>query len=122
MTGPDPSDPNCEIWEVLSVFKGRWKGEIIAQLHDRTRRYSELRKLIPKASARVMTASLRDLERDGVVLRKRLEGTPARVDYSLSAYGEQLVPLLDAIRQWGKQHFNCVQHCRKQYDREHAKS
>ncbi|MEM9021245.1 MAG: helix-turn-helix domain-containing protein [Planctomycetota bacterium] len=119
----DPSkqpDPNCGIADVLSLFKGRWKGEVIALLFDQTMRFNELRRELPGASARALTESLRQLERDGVIVRTQFKAVPPRVEYRLSSYGNQLVPLLDQIYDWGQEHFDCVRACRAKYDAANA--
>ncbi|MEM9346940.1 MAG: helix-turn-helix domain-containing protein [Planctomycetota bacterium] len=117
---PEQPDPNCGIADVLSLFKGRWKGEVIALLNDQTLRFNELRRELPGASARALTESLRHLERDGIILRTQFKSVPPRVEYKLSNYGEQLVPLLDQIYDWGQEHFNCVRACREKYDAANA--
>ncbi|MEM1026714.1 MAG: helix-turn-helix domain-containing protein [Planctomycetota bacterium] len=117
MDKPPPPDPNCRIADVLDVFKGRWKGEIIALLREETLRFSSLRKRMPSASARSLTESLRGLERDGVIKRQQFDAVPLHVEYSLTGYGEELLPLLDRIQAWGNKHMSCVRACREQFDR-----
>ncbi|MEM6551381.1 MAG: helix-turn-helix domain-containing protein [Planctomycetota bacterium] len=113
-------DPNCRISDVLDIFRGRWKGEIVALLRDETLRFTELRRRIPGASARTLTENLRGLERDGVLIREQFAEVPPHVEYSLSGYGDELLPLLDRIREWGEQHLGCVEACRAAYDAKHA--
>ncbi|MEM1099704.1 MAG: helix-turn-helix domain-containing protein [Planctomycetota bacterium] len=113
---PTHPDPNCRIAEVLNVFKGRWKGEIIALLRDDTLRFSTLRRKMSSASARSLTESLRALERDGVIRREQFEAVPPRVEYSLTDHGRALLPLLDMIQQWGEHHLGCVEACRQDFD------
>lgn len=117
MTEPSPPDPYCRIAEVLSVFKGRWKGEIIALLREDTLRFSTLRRRISTASARSLTESLRALERDGVVSRQQFVAVPPHVEYSLTEHGRALLPLLDLIQAWGEKHLACVEACREDFDR-----
>ncbi|MEQ9455385.1 MAG: helix-turn-helix domain-containing protein [Phycisphaeraceae bacterium] len=113
-------DPKCKISDVLDIFKGRWKGEIIKLLSEQALRFSELKTQLTSASARVLTESLRALERDGVIQRNDLSAPRPHVEYSLSPYGVQLVPLLDQIKAWGEKHINCVRTCRDRYDAAHA--
>lgn len=110
-------DPQCRVSDVLDVFKGRWKGEIIRLLSDQSMRFSELKSSLRQPSSRVLTESLRALERDGVLIRHEVERLPPHVEYALSDSGLQLVPLLDEIRAWGAQHLKCVRAHREQYDR-----
>ncbi|MEM9913516.1 MAG: helix-turn-helix domain-containing protein [Planctomycetota bacterium] len=116
MTEYDHIDPNCRIASVLDIFKGRWKGEIIAVLRSGPKRFSTLRSEMPAASARSLTESLRALERDGILQRRQFEEIPPHVEYSLTARGRELLPLLDQIQRWGEVHLSCVEACRETYD------
>ncbi|MEM6750145.1 MAG: helix-turn-helix domain-containing protein [Planctomycetota bacterium] len=115
MTDARP-DPRCRIAEVLDVFKGRWKGEIIAALRQSPMRFNALRAQLPAVSARTLSESLRGLERDGVVTRTEHPDASPNVDYALSPRGQELVPLLETIDAWGEAHLGCVAACREAYD------
>ena len=83
---------------------GKWKVLIVWHLSFGARRFAELRDLLPGISEKVLTAQLRDLERDGVIRRVRGETVPLRVSYSLSDAGEELVPVMEAMCKWGTKH------------------
>ena len=97
---PDPG--HCPVETTLGVLGGRWKPRILYQLRERPRRFNELRRLIPKVTQRMLTQHLRELEADGVVVRTVHEQVPPHVEYSFSAKGRTLLPLLDALAEWGR--------------------
>ncbi|MFN3613225.1 MAG: winged helix-turn-helix transcriptional regulator [Rubrimonas sp.] len=96
-------DPNrCPVESTLSVIGGRWKPLILYHLRDRPRRFNELRRLMPKVTQRMLTQHLRELEADGVVIRDVRDQVPPHVEYSFSAKGRSLLPILDAMADWGR--------------------
>lgn len=90
----------CPIEEVMVVLSGRWPALLLYYLQQGTKRFGELRKDNPTISHRMLTRELRKLEAAGVVVRTQYEGYPSRVDYSLSASGKALLPLIDALGDW----------------------
>ena len=92
---------HCPVETTLAVIGGRWKPLILYHLRERPRRFNELRRLMPKVTQRMLTQHLRELEADGVVVRDVREQVPPHVEYSFSAKGETLLPLLDAMAVWG---------------------
>ena len=94
----------CPIMRTLEVIGGKWKPIVLHYLEDGPRRAGELMRLVPQASGKVLTQQLRELERDGVITRTVHSQVPPRVDYALSELGHTLVPLLDAMCQWGLAH------------------
>ena len=84
------------------VIGGKWKGEILFILFDGTKRYGELRKLIPDTTQRMLTTQLRELEEDGVIERKVYAQVPPKVEYSISKRGQALKPIIDAMWYWGR--------------------
>jgi DNA-binding HxlR family transcriptional regulator len=84
------------------VIGGKWKGELLYILFTGTKRYGELRKLIPNTTQRMLTLQLRELEEDGVIDRKVYPVVPPKVEYSISKRGESLKPIIDAMWHWGK--------------------
>ena len=98
-------DTGCGVEACLEVIGGKWKGLLLYELMNRgTLRFSEIQKLKPGLSPRILTAQLRQLEHDGVIVRKVYAVVPPRVEYSLSEAGDSLRPLLDAMRKWGDSH------------------
>lgn len=94
----------CPVQGTSNVFSGKWKVLIVWHLSFGTRRFAEVRDLLPGVSEKVLTAQLRELERDGVVKRVVTESVPPRVDYMLSDAGNELVTVMEAMCSWGTKH------------------
>lgn len=86
----------------LDLIGGKWKSVILFRLSEGTKRFSELGRLLPRVSPRMLTRQLRDLERDGLVTRTVYAEVPPRVEYSLTDTGRTLQPVLDALLAWGE--------------------
>lgn len=94
--------PNeCPLSNCLSIIGGTWTPNIIWYLSKGARRFSELKDDIQGISAKMLTARLKRLEADGVVLREVVPSSPPTVEYRLSDLGERLVPAIDAIADVG---------------------
>lgn len=93
---------NCPVEVTLDVIGGKWKSVILWHLRTKEKRFTELRKLIPNITVRMLTNQLRELEQDGVIHRTVYAEVPPRVEYALSESGKSLRPILDALCQWGK--------------------
>lgn len=92
---------NCPIEVALGVIGGMWKTLIIRELIGGTRRYSEIHRALEPVTHKMLAQQLRDLENDGVVLRKVYPQVPPKVEYSLSTLGRELIPLMGAMKTWG---------------------
>ena len=95
-----PND-GCPVSTTLHLIGGKYKALLLWHLAERTLRFGELRRLVPEATPKMLTQQLRELERDGLVCRKVYPVVPPRVDYSLTARGSSLFPLLSAMYDWG---------------------
>lgn len=94
---------NCEKELTLAVIGGKWKLIILWHLGlEGTKRFSELKKLIPHITQKMLTNQLRELEEDQLILRKVYPVVPPRVEYSLTEHGESLMPVLKMMYTWGK--------------------
>ncbi|MFD2334587.1 winged helix-turn-helix transcriptional regulator [Cohnella sp. GCM10020058] len=94
---------NCEKELTLAVIGGKWKLIILWHLGlEGTKRFSELKKLIPHITQKMLTNQLRELEEDQLVSRKVYPVVPPRVEYTLTEYGESLIPVLKMMYNWGK--------------------
>ncbi|OMI04928.1 transcriptional regulator [Bacillus swezeyi] len=94
----------------LSVIEGKWKLIILCHLGLKgTKRFGELRKLIPKITKKMLTTQLREFEEDGLVHREVYPVVPPKVEYSLTKQGESLFPILKALEDWGRNYME--QHC-----------
>jgi DNA-binding HxlR family transcriptional regulator len=97
----NPESPACKgINEVLSRIGDRWSMLIVANLAEGARRFSELRRAIPTISQRMLTLTLRGLERDGLVTRGGMLGVTVRVDYELTSLGHSLRGPVCTLSQW----------------------
>lgn len=86
----------------MGVIGGKWKTVILFHLIGKTLRYNELRKETPTVTERTLSLQLKTLEEDGVIKRKvYYSKPPLKVEYSLTDFGETLVPLLQSIADWG---------------------
>ena len=95
----------CAVEACLEVIGGKWKGVILHHLMTRgILRFNEIQRLKPTLSPRILTAQLRELEQDGVIVRKVYPVVPPKVEYSLSRAGESLKPLIKAMQDWGDEY------------------
>ena len=94
----------CPVEQTLDLIGGKWKGVIIYHLLDSTKRFNELRRKLPTATQRMLTRQLRELEECGLVHREVYPQVPPRVEYSLTAEGRSLAPIILAMYEWGTQH------------------
>jgi DNA-binding HxlR family transcriptional regulator len=93
----------CAISASVETVGGKWKTSILMHLRDETMRFGELQRAVA-VSHKVLSQQLKELENDGIVQRQVYAEVPPRVEYSLSAYGKTLQPLLDALHIWGQAH------------------
>ena len=91
----------CPVDRTLRVIGGRWKALILYYLRGGPKRFNELRRMMPSVTQRMLTQHLRELEADGVIDRKVFPVVPPHVEYSLSAIGVSLLPVMDAMADWG---------------------
>ncbi|MBP2302726.1 winged helix-turn-helix transcriptional regulator [Azospirillum picis] len=91
----------CPVEITVDVAGGKWKPMIIYRLLDGPRRFGDLRRLAGNPSQRSITLQLRQLEADGILVRKVFAEVPPRVEYSLTEFGMTLAPVLVAMRDWG---------------------
>jgi DNA-binding HxlR family transcriptional regulator len=94
----------CPVQATSNVFAGKWKVLIVWHLSFGSRRFAEIRDLLPGVSEKVLTAQLRELERDGVIRRHVTRSVPPRVDYTLSDAGDELIAIMEKMCVWGTTH------------------
>lgn len=99
----DCSD-GCPVEAALELIGGKWKGLALYHLSGGTKRFNELKRLAGSVTQRTLTKQLRELEADGLVRRTVYPVVPPKVEYTLTAKGEALVPVLVALRDWGTEH------------------
>ena len=104
LTDVTPDMAASGVESALRLLEGRWKMVIIFHLFARgTLRFSELERAIPAVSQKMLIQQLRELERDGVVVRTVHPQVPAKVEYHLTAWGQAMCPALDALLEWAAQ-------------------
>lgn len=94
------SSYSCSVEAALDVIGGKWKGVILYHLLGGTKRFNQLRRLIPNVTQRMLTKQLRELEADGLVTRKIYAEVPPKVEYSLTDSGEKLRDIIFMLRKW----------------------
>jgi len=104
MDAPPEAAPTQGVETALQVLGGKWKVLILWHLIGTTQRYGALRRVIPAITEKMLIRQLRELERDGIIARTSYPSIPPRVEYSMTAYGYSLSPLLTALCQWGWSH------------------
>jgi DNA-binding HxlR family transcriptional regulator len=93
--------PGCAVEATLNLIDGKWKGVVLYHLFEGTLRFNEIRRRLPSVTQRMLTNQLRELEADGLIARKVYPEVPPRVEYSLSARGRSLEPVIMALKAWG---------------------
>jgi DNA-binding HxlR family transcriptional regulator len=113
-----PDDPALDALQgALGVLGAKWSLSVLARLTSGTHRFNELLRQIDGVSRRMLSATLRQLERDGLVLRHVYARVPARVEYELSDTGEELLMALAPLLDWGKIHQLEIAEARERFDR-----
>ena len=102
--------------DVLQRIGDKWTVLIVMQLWDGSRRFSEIRRAVPTISQRMLTLTVRGLERDGLVTRTVTPSIPPRVDYELTVLGRSLGEHLRALGQWAFTNQSAMERARKAYD------
>ena len=94
----------CPVRTTLNVLGGKWKLLILSYLLNESRRYGELRRLMPEITEKMLIQELRELETDGIVARTVHQTVPPRVDYSLTGQGQRVRPVFAELLGWGQQY------------------
>ena len=116
MRDTDPDDPECEVRTILDRIADKWSLLVICVLADGTQRFSELKREIDGISQRMLTLTLRQLEREGLVTRTVFPVVPPRVDYELTELGSTLLDTIQALVAWAGKHGNEIKKARAAYD------
>lgn len=107
----------CPIDFTIDVLGGKWKPLILYYLLEGTKRFGALQRLLPQVTRRMLTQHLRELEHDGIVHRQVYTQVPPMVEYSLTALGRSLEPVLLTMLDWGQRHNDEVQQHRQASER-----
>jgi DNA-binding HxlR family transcriptional regulator len=115
----DPSNPVCRtISTLLSRIGDKWTVLVVTTLGEGPRRFNELRREIPSVSQRMLTLTLRNLERDGLVSRTVTPSIPPRVDYALTEVGRSLLMPVNALAQWAIDNVQTIHAAQSRFDAE----
>ena len=106
----------CPSRQVLDALSDKWVTLVLTALAGEPRRYSELSRTIAGVSQKMLTQTLRMLERDGLLTRTITPSVPVRVDYELTPLGETILPVVGAIKQWSEAHIEQIHEARAGYD------
>ena len=94
----------CPVEATISLIGGKYKAVILWHLLHGTMRYSELHRKMPHATDKMLAQQLRELEKDGLITRTVYPVVPPKTEYNLTAFGQSLVPILDAMCDWGNEY------------------
>src|SRR5262245_34351311 len=95
---------SCGLGPAFEVIGGKWKAPILWEIHRETRRFGELKRLVPGISEKMLIQQLREMEADGLVHREVFHEVPPRVEYSITKLGASLVDALMPLTTWGDKH------------------
>ena len=109
---------NCPVRDVMDNIGGKWNSLMILSLADGSLRFSQLRRLIPDISQRMLTQTLRDLQRDGYIHRTVFPTQPPSVEYALTDLGRSLLGLLKHFVDWSLENHGAIRAAREVYDAE----
>jgi DNA-binding HxlR family transcriptional regulator len=116
----DPKNPVCRtISDLLSRIGDKWSVLVVSTLGDGSKRFNELRREIPSVSQRMLTLTLRNLERDGLVSRTVTPTIPPRVDYALTELGKSLQGPINALAVWAMDNVGTIHAAQARYDAVH---
>ena len=119
----DPTSPVCRvIGGLLQRIGDKWTVLVVTTLADGSKRFNELRREIPTVSQRMLTLTLRNLERDGLVSRTVTPSIPPRVDYELTELGHSLVGPLHGLELWALEHVKDIHEAHARYDAKQDKA
>ncbi|MCI3277279.1 helix-turn-helix domain-containing protein [Streptomyces cylindrosporus] len=115
---PDMFDPLCPSSAMPFRVGDKWTGMVIRCLEDGPRRFTELRAPLRAVTPKVLSETLRAMERDGLLTRTSYDENPPRVEYTLTPLGRSLLPLLDAARTWSRTHLPLLLAARTAHEQE----
>ncbi|WP_369745139.1 winged helix-turn-helix transcriptional regulator [Paenarthrobacter sp. AMU7] len=110
----------CPARQLLEAISSKWVTLVLLALEEGPQRHSELRRLIPGASQKMLTSTLRSLERDGLIDREVTASVPVRTDYELTARGRSLLPIIFDMKEWAEDNMDAVAAARQRHDRARA--
>ncbi|GLY77876.1 winged helix-turn-helix transcriptional regulator [Actinoallomurus iriomotensis] len=115
-----PHSVSCRARDILGRIGDKWSLYVIFVLGEQTLRFTELKRGVEGISQRMLTVTLRGLERDGIVSRTVYPVVPPRVEYSLTPMGRTLLDTVGTLVRWADDHVERIQHARTAYDAREA--
>lgn len=115
-----PAPMDCRAREILVKLGDKWSLYVVAHLGPEPLRFTELKRRVTGISQRMLTVTLRGLERDGIVTRTVHEVMPPRVDYGLTPLGETFLEATSQFIEWTEKNIHEIEAARQEYDRQHA--
>jgi DNA-binding HxlR family transcriptional regulator len=106
----------CPVRQVLDQIGDKWSTLMLLALSEKPYRFGELRRLIPDISQRMLTQTLRDLQRNGLILRTVFPTQPPSVEYRLTPLGESLLAPIDTLVRWAESHYARILAAREHFD------
>ena len=116
VTASDEHHDCRRVTPVLNRVGDKWSMQVVMQLSNGSKRFSELKRALDGISQRMLTLTLRGLERDGLISRHVTPSIPPRVDYELTDIGDSLREPVMALGQWAFDHIDCINAAQKRYD------
>lgn len=104
----------CAVEATADIIGGKWKAVVLYYLFDGTKRFNELRRLLPEVTQRMLTLQLRELEQDGIVHREIYKEIPPKVEYSLTEFGKSLGPIIVQMLDWGEMYMEQIEAQKRQ--------
>ncbi|CDN42353.1 Putative uncharacterized protein [Paenibacillus sp. P22] len=117
---PDISVTACSYSKVLEIIASKWSALVIHALEEGSVRYGEMGRRIEGISKKMLTQTLRQLERDGLVRRELEPSIPPVVSYELTALGQTMLLPMQELKKWTREHYSSVELARRNYDRLHS--
>ena len=99
----------CPIEATLDLIAGKWKARILCYLSMGTSRHSGFKRAFPSITQKMLTQQLRELEADGLIVREVFAQVPPKVEYTLTPFGESLLPVIKAMGEWAIDHLSCLE-------------
>ncbi len=111
---------NCPVRDVIDQVSGKWSSLLLMALGVRPHRFGELKRAVPDISQRMLTQTLRDLQRNGLISRHVFATVPPSVEYRLTAMGESLVPPFMVLAAWANTNHDAIRAARMAFDAQHS--
>jgi DNA-binding HxlR family transcriptional regulator len=109
-------EATCCSREFLEIVSNKWTVIVMKELQNGSMRYGQLNRAVGDITQKVLTDTLRKLERDGMVSRVVYEVVPPKVEYKLTPIGKDILTIMDSVSAWTDKHFDKIEHARSKFD------